>query len=561
MKSRLTLRSGFSVFSLITAFLSLLVLVSPALSDDPPTDGQLNLTILHTNDIHANYGGFWPDGRVCYQSLCEGGSGGTLRLERAIAAMRKEYPESILVDAGDQFQGTLFWRLNKETATVAVLNSLNYQFFVPGNHEFDGGINTFRRLLTSLNAQVLSANLTLSEPLSVPSKLKPWTIMEIEGRKVGFVGLTTQTSQVSSSLNSPESKSTATLSDEKTALTEAVKSLADQDTDIIILISHLGIDADKELAAEVNGIDVIVGGHSHTLLGEGLPRAQGPYPTTVNSPAGRPVLIVSSGSHGRYLGLLKVTFDEKGYPDKWSGSPIPVNDDTLAQMKAPAANKALAALLDDLALPAQNLMAEKIGQINVQGRETMLDEYPRICRRRECRTGDVVADSFLSYFPEAQIAVLNGGSIRHPLPVGEITVADVLSTLPFEDFVFYADISGQELNKIFEHSADGLPEGYSGKFLQVAGLKIIYEVTDQKCILKEIRYQDSGEWKNITPEGRYRLIAPDFIAHGGDGFQTLAGLKWTKTDQLTSDILAKYLKNGPVKADFEPRIIFGQENK
>jgi 5'-nucleotidase len=521
-----------------------------------PENNPLTLTILHTNDIHSNYGGFTKDRQICYQALCPGGSGGSLRLERVILALKTIYPQALLVNAGDEFQGTLFWRIHKQAATTAVLNILGYQYFVPGNHEFDDGIRTFKILVNDLKAQVLAANLILSDPLTNPKKLAPTAIKVIDGRKIGLIGLTTADLENPDERHDPQNKSLA-VSEEKKALTEAVDSLTKQGADIIVAITHIGLNRDLEMAGQVDGLDIVVGGHSHSLLGDKLPRSQGPYPTVVTSPSGHPVLVVTAGSQGNYLGLLTVDFDEKGYPVKWSGQPYPIDDQTLNSLNAPPASPALANILNALAIPIENLLGEKIGQINGSGQ--VLEDNFHDCRQNECRSGNIIAQAFLSYFPQAQIALINGGAIRQSLPTGEISIGNVLAALPFENYVYSADISGTTLLKVLEHSVENHNRGHMGKFLQMGGLKVTYAEKDAKFRVKEALFWDGSAWVPVAPNASYRLVTVDYLAGGGDGYQMLKELNWTKSDQQEDDLLILYLRKGPIDANIDGRIKFVKE--
>ncbi|MDR2457404.1 MAG: metallophosphoesterase, partial [Clostridiales Family XIII bacterium] len=296
---------------------------------------NFTLTIIHTNDVHANYDGFKADNHICYEDICKGGYGGALRLQRDVKALKRQYPQALVMDAGDQFLGTLFWTIHKEVATLAVMNAIGYQFFVPGNHEFDDGHLTFKKLVDNLVTQVLAANLVINDPsLSMP-KISPYTIVNINGRKVAVIGLITEDSDVSRSLISgTKGKIPFTLLKEKATLSSMIKKINEQGVDIIVLLSHIGLPRDLAYASELDGLDIIVGGHTHNFLGDVLD-SEGPYPIVVNSPKGDPVLVVTTGSSGSYLGLLNVQFDEQGRAIKWSGAPLHLDDQTLSRLKAP----------------------------------------------------------------------------------------------------------------------------------------------------------------------------------------------------------------------------------
>ncbi|MDR0548569.1 MAG: bifunctional metallophosphatase/5'-nucleotidase [Deltaproteobacteria bacterium] len=518
------------------------------------------LTFFHTNDLHASYGGFTDQGQICYLAICKNGEGGILRLQRAHKALKLQYPDSLLLDAGDQSMGTLFWRVHKENVVAAVLNALDYQFFVPGNHEFDAGLVSFKNLAELLKAEVISANLKILDPLVTIRNLKPYAIVEIKGQKVGLVGLTTaEIESYGSLVHSKEALRPFELADELESLKKAVKELTEQGVQIIVALTHVGYDHDLALAAQVEGLDVIVGGHSHTLLGEGLPKATGPYPTVVQAPNGQPVLVVSAGSHGRYLGRLTVDFNAAGRPIKWSGQPLRLDDPKLSRLNAPLADQDLRLYLAELALPIQNLLSQKIGQIEVAGPEKVLEANSRDCRSQECRSGDALTEALLDFSPKSQVALVNSGAIRNSLPAGDVSLGDVLSTFPFENYLHRAKILGEDLAKVLAQSGQNLERGASSRFLQVAGLRVTYVGQKGQWRLKEVLAREGTNWVPLDPKAEYEIVTLDFLADGGDGYEIFKKLKWTATDQLVSDIFVYYLEKGPVKADFEPRIFFATE--
>jgi 5'-nucleotidase len=514
-----------------------------------------NLNILHSNDNHANYSGFDQKNKICHQSICPGGSGGSLRLQRIIKALKNQYPDALLLNAGDEFQGTLFWRVHSWLPTFLVLNALGYQFFVPGNHEFDSGVATFQAFADQIKAQVISANLSVKNAKLRPKNLAPHAIIEVKGRKIGLVGLTTSDQNIYGDLVGNQKNQPFELINEKKALTASIQKLSAQGVDIIVALTHIGLDQDIKLAAEVEGLDIIVGGHSHTLLGE-LPNSKGPYPTVVKSPTGQSVLVVTGGSHGRYLGFLQTEFNEKGQPIHWSGGPWPITDQTIATLKAPPESLTTRVFLDALSLSIQNLLSQKVGQINVPGSDKVLEPTAYTCRQQECRSGDLVASALLDSHPQAQIALVNAGSIRAPLPVGDVSLGDILASLPYENFAAETKISGQELLEVLNYSVQK-DKGHSGKFLQIAGLQVIFQTSAQReARVKEANVWNGKAWKPINPKTKYNLVSVDFLAHGGDGYEIFPKLKWKISPQLASDILTLYLKKEPINADYQPRISF-----
>jgi 2',3'-cyclic-nucleotide 2'-phosphodiesterase (5'-nucleotidase family) len=162
----------------------------------------------------------------------------------------------------------------------------------------------------------------------------------------------------------------------------------------------------------------------------------------------------------------------------------------------------------------------------------------------------------LAYSPNSQVALINGGTVRATLPIGEVSRADVLTAFPFEDFVYRAKISGRDLATVLELSVKDLGFGPSGRFLQVAGLRLTYVGHGGDWRLETALVQDGPNWIPLDPKAEYDLVTIDFLAHGGDGYEPLKLLDWTMTDQLISDVFIHYFLKGPIMADFDPRITF-----
>ena len=525
----------------------------------PVPGAGYTLTILHTNDIHAAYGGLTAEGRICYEPVCAGGSGGSLRLLAAVQAVRAKEANVVLLDAGDEFQGTLFYNLHKEGLAAQVINAVGYDAFCPGNHEFDDGPEQFLRLVGLLRMPVLAANMETDPALVFKSgagKLpQAWTVLNIGGRSVGLIGiLTTDTARDSSA--GPDVR----FSDETEALRRAVDELTAEGVNIIIAVTHVGLFKDRELARAVSGVDVIVGGHSHSLLSNVDAAAEGPYPIVETSPAGEPVLVVTASFGGSLLGDLNVAFDREGVAKAWSGEPIALNDENLKAMRAPALNSDLAALLADRARPIGVLMAEPVARINVPGFAGRPLEAPdvRICRAEECLSGDIAADALLA-LPgrKIDVALINGGALRNSLPGGPVTMGDVLAAFPFTNYAAAADMPGRVLLAALEHGVSDYGRD-KGRFLQVAGLAYAFDPArpaGQRVI--SVRIADAhGELRPLDPNAAYRVASIDYLAGGGDGFTMFESLTWQDTGLLLSNVVSGHLrKNTPLAPRLQGRIV------
>ena len=310
------------------------------------------------------------------------------------------------LDAGDQFQGTLFYTQYKHGAVQTVLGMLNPDAQTLGNHEFDDGPAGLRPYLDAVSWPVLSANTDASREPRLKDRYKPYTIVVKNGQRIGIVGLTTAETPITSSPGP-----TVAFRNEAQALTRAVAALKARDVDKIVALTHIGYSEDKALAAQVDGVDVYVGGHSHTFLETGNDKAAGPYPTVVKTPSGAPALVVQAGSYGTHLGLLDVTFDAAGVVTAWDGKPVALSNDV-------ALDAAVADKVSQLNVPLAQLRRQPVGEAKVE-----LVGTSDACRFGECNLGNLIADAMLwaTKGQGTQIAIQNGGGIRSGIPAGQVT--------------------------------------------------------------------------------------------------------------------------------------------
>ena len=237
-----------SLLSLITGltFASLAVLMTrnwqPVFAAG---DSQFTLSILHTNDIHSHYAPFNNDGSACKDGdVCLGGSA---RLKTKIDELRSSEPNPILLDAGDQFQGTLYYKLFKADIVTRTMNSMGYQAMAIGNHEFDDGPQMLAKLVDGVNFPVLGTNLDVSAEPSLAGKLHVTTVITVSGEKIGLLGLTTPDT---SYMSKPGPN--VIFKDPKISAQEAVNNLQNLGIDKIIAVTHLGYQEDIDLAQGPN---------------------------------------------------------------------------------------------------------------------------------------------------------------------------------------------------------------------------------------------------------------------------------------------------------------------
>ncbi|HCQ57645.1 MAG TPA: multifunctional 2',3'-cyclic-nucleotide 2'-phosphodiesterase/5'-nucleotidase/3'-nucleotidase, partial [Sulfitobacter sp.] len=334
---------------------------------------EYNLTILHTNDFHDRFEPISKYDGPCSAEdntagECFGGSG---RLMTAITEARERAGNSILVDGGDQFQGTLFYTQYKGALAAEMMNQMGYDAMTVGNHEFDDGPEVLRGFMDAVEFPVLMSNADVTAEPLLADKLAKSTVIEKGGEQIGLIGLTPQDTH---ELASPGDN--ITFSDPVAAVQGEVDLLIARGVNKIIVLSHSGYSVDQKVAAETTGVDVIVGGHTNTLLSNTDGRAEGPYPTMVGETA-----IVQAYAYGKFLGELNVTFDDEGNITKAEGEPL-IMDAAVTEDQP---------TVDRIAEAAKPL--EEIRNRVVAETAEAIDGERGNCRAQECSMGNLVADA------------------------------------------------------------------------------------------------------------------------------------------------------------------------
>ena len=498
---------------------------------------DFSLTILHTNDFHAR---FEPISR--FDSGCgeednaEGKCfGGSARLVTGIEAARERAGNTptLLVDGGDQFQGTLFYTYYKGKAAAEMMNKMGYDGMTVGNHEFDDGPEVLRDFVNAVDFPILMSNADISgEPL-LSDVIQKSVVVEKGGEKIGLIGLTPQDTD---ELASPGKN--VIFTDPSEAVQGEVDKLTDMGVNKIVVLSHSGYVVDQRVAENTTGVDVIVGGHSNTLLSNSQERAVGPYPTEVNG-----VRIVQAYAYGKFLGELNVTFNDAGEIIEHSGDLV-VLDGTVeedAETKARVAE--LAIPLDEI---RNEVVAEAAGPI--EGDRS-------VCRVEECPMGNLIADAMLDRVKDQgiQIAYANSGGIRASIDAGEVTMGEVMTVLPFQNTLSTFQAKGSTIVAALENGVSEVEE-VAGRFPQVAGMSFAFDAAAEPgSRISDVMV--GGE--PIDPEATYGVVTNNFVRNGGDGysmFETEAMNAYDFGPDL-ADVLAEYMAaTGPANPMVEGRI-------
>ncbi len=474
---------------------------------------NFKLSIMHTNDTHAHLD------NVAKRST-------------AIKEGRAKNPDSLLLDAGDVFSGTLYFNEFRGKADLEFMDYLKYDAMTFGNHEFDlgsgpDGHKALADFVKNAKFTFVSANVDFSNDAlfnevnkvgTIADKPADGTIFsgiikEINGEKIGIFGLTTEET---SDISSPGKVKFQNYIEQAK---KTVKAFEDMGVNKIVALTHLGFDDnveydnDLELAAAVDGIDVIVGGHSHTELKK---------PVVIDKDksgkAKDPTVIVQAYQYSDFLGTLNVEFDEKGKVVGHAGKLIKIadkaDDPVAAKMLKQYADKIEAVKNSETGATAvselPNPRKGEQSSVSVRGNETAL--------------GNLITDGMLDKAKEFNkntvIAMQNGGGIRAALDQGPITLGDVLTILPFGNTLATMKLTGAEIIEALEHSISQAPEEHGG-FLHISGMKFTYDSSKEKgkrVVSVEVKGVD-GTYTALDKTKEYVIATNAFTAKGGDNFE------------------------------------------
>lgn len=522
-------------FSVVVLSMLLLTLGSAGAQDE-----TFALTLLHTNDTHAAH---QPNNN---------GDGGVARQMAVVNQVRAEGGNMLLLDAGDRFTGTLFHRVFLGQDNVEIMNLLGYDAMTLGNHEFDNGSEVLLAFLQGLDFPVVSANIDFGGNRVLSGEVSPYVVLEVGGEQIGVIGLTTPDTPETSS---PEASITFN-GDLAGSVESAVNALTEEGVNKIILLTHIGILVDEPLLASLNGVDVVLGGHSHTLLSNTYSSAAGVYPIEAETEAGEPILYAQAGANNLYLGRLDVEFDPNGVIADAGG-------DTILLSRYITPDPVMEALVAELAAPVEALRSTPIEGASASA---LLVGDRAVCRVEECDLGNLITDAMLAE-TGAQIAIMNGGGIRANIEEGEITVGEVLTVLPFGNLVSTFNLQGSDVLAALENGVsrvvvDGgnvVRDGAAGRFPQVGGIRFTYDPTQpegSRIVNAEVENED-GTFTAIDPTANYSVASNDFMRRGGDGYTVFAELALNPYDfgRPLDDVFADYLVTlGDVGSAVEGRI-------
>lgn len=496
----------------ILLMLALVILPFQTVAAGTLPTGQESLAgttvIMHTNDSHARA---VPNSDSGYMGFT------------AVSALKKSYEAAgaqvILLDAGDTLHGLPFANLVKGESIVKIMNLAGYDAMTPGNHDFNYGSSTLKEISKNMNFPLISSNIKNKSDNS--DFLEDHIIIEKNGVKYGIFGLSTPETAYKTN---PKNVTSIEFTNPVEAAKEEVKELEAEGAQVIIALAHLGLDESSEytsklVAEKVDGIDLIVDGHSHSVLEAGL---------TVGD-----TLIVSTGDYIQNIGVVMI------------GSDGAMKADLISASEYTGTDKAV----DDKATEYQNeqekLLSEVVGHTSVY-----LDGIREHVRAGETNLGDFTTDAF-RYVTGADIAITNGGGIRASIEIGDISRKDLVTVFPFGNYVVTKKVTGEAILEALELGASTYPEPLGG-FLQVSG--ITYTIDASKLSGKRIS-DVKVNGVAIDKKAEYLLATNDFIIAGGDGYTMLADFKVENEFGSIEDVLLEYLKEkGTINQESANRI-------
>lgn len=501
--------------ALVTLIALSLLIVRQDSQAQPEAAGKPDLvvTILHTNDLHAHDEPFTERGRAV---------GGMARIGHLIRNIRKSGTNVLTIDAGDIFQGTPFFKFYHGEAEVALLNMAGYDIYTIGNHEFDEGPENLTKQLSKAKFEVISSNIDASAVPELDRLFKPSVVKTIDGRKVGFVGAITPDLEQSSLRTGAvhvKDKGANWINPIKTA----VAKLKAEGIERIILVTHVGVEKDRQLAESIPEVDAIIGGHSHTRLDK---------PVTVKHEDGSATVIVQAGCYGRVLGKLRLAFDKEGRVI------LPAVDYHLINISDRIYEEAdIKAYLLERSGPIQAMRQNVLG-VALAEFDKSFARYPW-----DSPIGDLICDALAEEGTAygASISFQNRGGIRAGMDKGPITMEKVEEVLPFENKLIFATVSGALLRKALEHGVAG---HLGEKFLDVHGLKIAYDAGKPPGSRLEFVLVENGQgkWKELDDRDQYRIATNDYTFHGGEGFDFAAATNIQATSDRLAVVLSRYLQ-------------------
>ncbi len=554
---------------------------------------ELDISIIHINDTHSHLAseiyGLYFDGVKTYTQI-----GGASRVAAKIKTLQNDSKNTLTLNAGDTFQGTFYFTYFNGKAEAAMLNTINWDAISIGNHEFDNGddfLSTYLDMLNTSNQKILSANVQAPKDDALFNKWSPYTIKEFEnGERVGIIGIDI----VSKTKNSSNPSKKIIFHDEVKTAQKYIDKLNDMGINKIVLLTHVGLDNDKKYASKLRGVDIMVGGDSHSLMGDfsslGLTSDDKIYPYETTDADGKKVCIVQAWSYNYAVGNLKVHFDKNGDVSSCLGEATVLIGDSFKQLNKNGekvdvnntrrnAIKEIINSHDNIEIvheDAQTLNTFSYYSNQIQAKEQVIIGnssehlgYIRIPKNSASglmlanQIAPVVCKAFYEISDRADACIQNAGGVRMPLKKGNITFGDAYALLPYSNTLFELDMLGSQIHGALEDAVDEAIDGGSdgeistGAFPYAYALRYDVDSSAKKgnrILNLEIKDKTTGIYSLIDTAKNYVIVTNSYVANGKDGYDTFKKIQQEKGKSVNTYLdyamsFVKYVKRATKKGE------------
>lgn len=468
------------------------------------------ITIFHTNDVHSRVDNY-----------------------SKVKAYINNYNNKLLVDAGDTFHGQSIATLEFGSSIAKILKAMGYSAMVPGNHDFNYGQDRLKELGEESGVKILAANIKKNGA----TKYDEYTIEEVDGVKIGVFGIATPETAYKTNPNNVTGLDFGTKDSIIKDAENMVAKLEEEGADVVIALSHLGIDSDStvkstDIAKAVDGIDLIIDGHSHSILED--------YSEFNNS---NETKIASTGEYLNGLGQVTISIDENLQVENIDLKTVDTN--TLVEEDAE-----ISSLIDSIREGQEDILNEVVGSTPIK-----LEGSRELVRSGHTNLGRLITSAMLNE-TGADIAITNGGGIRDSIEAGDITKDSIIKVLPFGNYIVTKKVKGSDIVAALEH---GMVEG-SGSFAHFAGITVeTKKESDEEGVIrrKVLSVKINGEDLDLNKE--YVLATNDFMAVGGDGYTMFSEYPTLNEYSALDESLIKYIEKvgseGIIDIDKEERLV------
>ena len=501
------IRKGFAALLVLTLLLMILP-CGTAFAEDAKQNGDI--VILYTSDVHCG--------------IDEGF--GYAGLEQIRESLKAQGNTVLLVDNGDAFQGEPVGTMTKGEAILDLMNKLKYDVATPGNHDFDYGMEQFFSLTERADFPYISCNFNYKGELV----FDPYLILEANGTKIGFVGVTTPQTLVGSTPRYFQDENGEYVygfcQDETgetmySAVQEAVDSAREEGADYVVVLAHLG-NAEgarpwnyADVISNTTGIDVMLDGHSHDT-----------DQVIMKNKDGEDVIRSACGTKLASVGYCRITADGKISCGLYTwNNPVSVPEllgvhNKISEAVTAATKDLNEKLSEVVAVTKVNLTINDPTEVDAESGRPI-----RMIRRAETNMGDFYADAFRDQ-SGADIVLIGGGGIRDSIQAGDVTLNDILKVSPFGCYLTVIEVTGQQLLDALEWGSNAVP-GENGGFMQVSGLSYEIDVGIESSCTKD----EDGMFTGIEGERRVRNVLVDGEPIDPDAAYSLGGLDYWLLDK------------------------------